>query len=125
MKGKETNWSKFANYFNTFEVGEIITRQQLIQNTRIVSIHTIDSFRRCLEKNNVIAKIEEFRGAYIICHELPKDITFNELMLRGYGKKPKIISADISYGRPIYETIPGVKPDPLYETTTRSIFDVL
>lgn len=125
MVKRITSWQKFKNYIRTFKVGEIITRQLLIQNTHIASIHTIDSFRRCLEKNNVIKKIEEFRGAYIICHELPKDITFNELMLRGYGRKPKIIGEDMSWGRPIYETIPGVKPDPLYETASRSIFDVL
>lgn len=127
MAKRITSWQKFKNYILTFKVGDIITRKMLLENTGVVSSNTVDSFRRCLEKNNVIAKVEEFYGAYIICHELPKDITLNELMLRGYGKKPKEVprlvwgthrAQDVIY---IHED--GVEPDPLYRTTTNSIFD--
>lgn len=120
MKKRETNWSRFVNYFNSFEVGELITRQQLIQNTRIVSIHTIDTFRRCLAVNNVIAKTDK-DGVYIKCHNLPERITLNEMMLRGYGKRPK----DLTWRRePMYIQDPGISPDPLFKSTQKSVVDL-
>ena len=129
MDRRFTNWQKFKNYIRTFKVGDIITRKMLCENTHIVSTNTIDSFRRCLEKNNIIAKLEEFRGAYIICHELPEDMTLNELMLRGYGKKPKevpkVIWDKYKMQDIIYVHEDGIEPDPLYPTTNKSIFDML
>ena len=132
MDRRLTNWSKFKNYIRTFKIGDIVTRKMLRENTHIVSSNTIDSFRRCLEKNNIIVKVEEFHGAYMICHELPEDMTLNELMLRGYGKKPKEVPKliwgthttnkiqDIIY---IHED--GIEPDPLYPSVSKSIFDML
>lgn len=132
MDRRFTNWSKFKNYIRTFKIGDIVTRKMLRENTHIVSSNTIDSFRRCLEKNNIIVKVEEFYGAYMICHELPEDMTLNELMLRGYGKKPKEVPKliwgthatnkiqDIIY---IHED--GIEPDPLYPSVSKSIFDML
>lgn len=132
MDRRFTNWQKFKNYIRTFKIGDIITRKMLLENTGIVSSNTVDSFRRCLEKNNVITKIEEFYGAYMICHELPKDITLNELMLRGYGKKPKEVPKLTWIGRGklmkhnvIYIHEDGVEPNPLYPTANKSIFDIL
>lgn len=129
MDRRFTNWQKFKNYIRTFKEGDIITRKMLCENTHIVSTNTIDSFRRCLEKNNIIAKIEEFRGAYIICHELPEDMTLNELMLRGYGRKPKEVPK-VARGinkmqNIIYVHEDGVELDPLYRTTIKSAFDLL
>ena len=129
MDRRFTNWQKFKNYIRTFKVGDIITRKMLRENTHIVSTNTIDSFRRCLEKNNIITKLEEFHGAYIICHELPEDMTLNELMLRGYGKKPKEVPKVIWDKYKIQDIIyvheDGVEPDPLYPTANKSIFDML
>lgn len=129
MDRRFTNWQKFKNYIRTFKVGDIITRKMLRENTHIVSTNTIDSFRRCLEKNNIIAKLEEFHGAYIICHELPEDMTLNELMLRGYGRKPKevpkVIWDKYKMQDIIYVHEDGVEPDPLYPTANKSIFDML
>ena len=129
MAKRITSWQKFKNYIRTFKVGDIITRKMLLENTGIVSSNTVDSFRRCLEKNNVIAKVEEFYGAYIICHELPRDITLNELMLRGYGKKPKEVPKLVwnthKVQNVIYVHEDGVEPNPFYPTTNKSIFDIL
>lgn len=129
MDRRFTNWQKFKNYIRTFNVGDIITRKMLCENTHIVSTNTIDSFRRCLEKNNIITKLEEFRGAYIICHELPEDMTLNELMLRGYGKKPKEVPKLVWGTNKIQDIIyvheDGVEPNPLYPTANKSIFDML
>ena len=132
MAKKVTSWQNFKNYIRTFKVGDIITRKMLLENTHIVSSHTVDSFRRVLEKNNIIAKVEEFYGAYIICHELPEDMTLNELMLRGYGKKPKKVPKLTWIGRGklmkqdvIYIHEDGVEPDPLYNSPARSIFDMI
>ena len=121
MKKRETNWSRFVNYFNSFEVGELITRQQLILYTRIVSIHTIDTFRCCLAVNNVIAKTDK-DGVYVKCHNLPESITFNEMMHRGYGKRPK----DLTWRRePMYIQDPGISPDPLFKSTQKSVVDLI
>ena len=129
MAKRITSWQKFKNYIRTFKVGDIITRKMLRENTHIVSTNTIDSFRRCLEKNNIIAKIEEFHGAYIICHELPEDMTLNELMLRGYGRKPmevpKVIWNKYKIQDVIYVHEDGVEPNPLYPSANKSIFDIL
>lgn len=129
MNRRFTNWQKFKNYIRTFKVGDIITRKMLRENTHIISTNTIDSFRRCLEKNNIITKIEEFHGAYIICHELPEDMTLNELMLRGYGKKPKEVPKVIWWKRKMQDIIyvheDRVEPDPLYPAANKSIFDML
>lgn len=129
MDRRFTNWQKFKNYIRTFKVGDIITRKMLCENTHIVSTNTIDSFRRCLEKNNIIAKVEEFHGVYIICHELPEDMTLNELMLRGYGRKPKEIPKLVWGTNKIQDIIyvheDGVEPNPLYPTANKSIFDTL
>lgn len=129
MDRRFTNWQKFKNYIRTFKIGDIITRKMLRENTHIVSTNTIDSFRRCLEKNNIIAKLEEFHGAYIICHELPEDMTLNELMLRGYGRKPKevpkVIWDKYKMQYIIYVHEDGIEPDPLYPTANKSIFDML
>ena len=129
MDRRFTNWQKFKNYIRTFKVGDIITRKMLCENTHIVSTNTIDSFRRCLEKNNIIAKLEEFRGAYIICHVLPEDMTLNKLMLRGYGRKPKEVPKVIWDKYKIQDIIyvheDGIEPDPLYPTVNKSIFDML
>lgn len=129
MDKRFTNWSKFKNYIRTFKIGDIVTRKMLRENTHIVSSNTIDSFRRCLEKNNIIAKVEGFYGAYMICHELPENITLNELMLRAYGKKPKEVP-ELIWGSHraldvIYVHQDGVEPDPLYSSTDKSIFDML
>lgn len=121
MRKRETNWGRFVNYFNSFRVGELITRQQLIQNTRIVSIHTIDTFRRCLAVNNVIAKTDK-DGVYVKCHNLPEKITLNEMMRRGYGKRVK----DQTWrGDPIYIQDPGISPDPLFTSTQKSVVDLI
>ena len=132
MAKRITSWQKFKNYIRTFKVGDIITRKMLLENTGIVSSNTVDSFRRCLEKNNVIVKVEEFPGTYIICHELPRDITLNELMLRGYGKKPKEVPKLVwgtyetnKMQNVIYVHEDGVEPNPLYPTVNKSIFDIL
>ena len=60
MDRRFTNWQKFKNYIRTFKVGDIITRKMLRENTHIVSTNTIDSFRHCLEKNNIITKLKNF-----------------------------------------------------------------
>lgn len=129
MAKRITSWQRFKNYIRTFKVGDIITRKMLLENTGAVSSNTVDSFRRCLEKNNVIVKVEEFPGTYILCHELPKDITLNELMLRGYGKKPKEVPELVwrthKLQNVIYIHEDGVEPDPLYKTANKSIFDIL
>lgn len=129
MDRRFTNWQKFKNYIRTFKVGDIITRKMLRENTHIVSTNTIDSFRRCLEKNNIIAKIEEFHGAYLICHELPEDMTLNELMLRGYGRKPKevpkLVQGEHRAQGVIYIHEDGIEPDPLYSSTNTSIFNLI
>lgn len=121
MKRRETNWSRFVNYFNSFEVGDLITRQQLIQNTHIVSMHTIDTFRRCLAVNNVIAKTDK-DGVYIKCHNLPDGITLNEMMYRGYGKKPK---PQLKRKVPIYVSKKGLEPKPLFASTQKSVVDLV
>ena len=129
MDRRFTNWSKFKNYIRTFKIGDIVTRKMLRENTHIVSSNTIDSFRRCLEKNNIIAKVEEFYGAYMICHELPENITLNELMLRAYGKKPKEVPKLIWDKHKVQDVIyvheDGIEPDPLYPSADKSIFDML
>lgn len=129
MDRRFTNWSKFKNYIRTFKIGDIVTRKMLRENTHIVSSNTIDSFRRCLEKNNIIAKVEGFYGAYMICHELPENMTLNELMLRAYGKKPKevpkLIWGEYKVQDIIYVHEDGIEPDPLYPSASKSIFDML
>ena len=129
MAKRITNWQKFKNYIRTFKVGDIVTRKMLHENTGIVSSNTIDSFRRCLEKNNMIAKVEAVYGAYVICHELPENITLNELMLRGYGKKPKEVPK-LVWGKYkvqdiIYVHEDRVEPNPLYPSPHRSICDLV
>ena len=59
-------------------------------------------------------------------------MTLNELMLRGYGKKPKevpkltwICHGKLMKQHVIYVHEDGVEPDPLYPTVNKSIFDML
>lgn len=120
------SWHKFRTYIRGFRVGEFITRKHMRESLDIKSIHTLDSFRRVLQVNNVISSTD-IPGVYIKCHELPEDITLNEMMLRGYGKAPKEIPRLRWYGvyptDIIYEKIPGVSKNPLYSSTNHSIFD--
>ena len=96
-KKKMPSWHKFRTYIRGFRVGEFITRKHMRESLDIKSIHTLDSFRRVLQVNNVISSTD-IPGVYIKCHELPEDITLNEMMLRGYGKAPKEIPRLRWYG---------------------------
>ena len=137
MGKKFTSWSKFRTYIRTFNVGDLITRKSLIQDTDIKSNNTVDNFRRVLEKNNVITKMPQ-PGVYMLIHELPEDMTLNEMMLRAYGKKPQEIPhieineemLRVSDGRNwgpyiTYVHQPGVEPNPLYPSSNMSICDFL
>jgi hypothetical protein len=114
---QHTYWMQFKNYFGGFGVGDLITRKHMKANLPFPSTSTMDSFRRVLEKNNVLASTDT-PGVYIKCHELPDDISFNEMMRRAYGVK--------STGRKhlIYKQVDGLDPDPLYKSPKFSIFEM-
>ena len=126
MGKRFTSWAKFRAYVSSYNAGDLITRKNIIEELDGVPHSTIDMFRRVCEKNNILVKMEQ-PGVYMLTHMLPDKMTLNELMLRAYGKKPKIIGEDLSWGRgrPIYKTVPGVEPDPLYPSPHRSICDLI
>ena len=65
----------------------------------------------------------------MIINELPENITLNEMILRGYGKYPKEVPRLRWWGaKPtdiIYEKIPRVDKDPLYKTSSISVFNLI
>lgn len=127
-KKKVSAWSKFRTYIRRFNIGDFITRKNMRAEIDIKSIHTLDNFRRVLQVNNVIRATDN-PGIYMIINELPENITLNEMMLRGYGKYPKEVPRLRWWGaKPtdiIYEKIPGVDKDPLYKTSSISVFDLI
>lgn len=128
MRKRFTSWAKFREYICGYGIGDLITRQNIIEELDGVPHSTIDMFRRVCEKNNILVKIEQ-PGVYMLTHELPNKMTLNELMLRAYGKKPKEVPKLVWGTNKIQDIIyvheDGVEPNPLYSSTNSSIFDLI
>ena len=66
---KESTWKLLVNYINKKEVGDIITRKELLENIQFGSHWTIDSYRLIFE--HVGCLTSEKRGIYKITMKVP------------------------------------------------------
>ena len=89
MSKDNNRWKNIKQYINSIEKGNLFTRKELIEkiyneSDKVRCYTRIDVLRRQLELNGFINKTNK-SGVFIKLHDIPIDLTTNELYLRAYN----------------------------------------
>jgi hypothetical protein len=112
------NFDKLKRFINSKKRGDLISRKDIRES--VSKSTTIDTYKRVLVLNGILADTG-CGGIYLVQHNIPDEMSFNELRLRAYGRKnePTVHLIDgvftVTYDREI-------KPNPLF-SHTHSFFD--
>ena len=113
-----SNFDKLKSFINSKKCGDLISRKDIRES--VSKSTTIDTYKRVLVLNGILVDTG-CAGIYLVQHNIPNEMTFNELRLRAYGRKNdptvRIVDGrfDVTYDREI-------KPNPLF-SHTHSFFD--
>ena len=80
-------WKIFLEYISNMKMGEIVTRQQLIELKTFESINTVDSYKYLFLKAKVLETIKP--GVYKKVRELNQKWTISEFTEIALGKSFK------------------------------------
>lgn len=124
-------WNLFVEYINSLQYGELFTHGHLFEvywdKYQQKLTHTIDTYRRVLEVNSIVGK-SDTPGIYIKLRDIPDGMSYNELRLRGYGRKEMYKSqhgGSLLHKTGHYVLIPEIKPNPLYKNETPTLLDLV
>ncbi len=65
-------WDEMKNYINSHNIGDIITRQRLLENVKISKDSTIDTYRNYLKNLDILVTIK--RGTYKLKRKIPEEL---------------------------------------------------
>lgn len=131
-------WGDVIRFINNLKPGDLFNKRMLMFH--IYEDHgdhhntTVATYLRVLHLNNVISiepDASSWEHIWIKHHDIPEGISYHDMQLRAFGVKervePYVIDVDEN-GRIInitYKTIPTIAPNPLYQTASHSIFDII
>lgn len=113
------NFDKLKRFINSKKCGDLISRKDIRES--VSKSTTIDTYKRVLVLNGILADTG-CGGIYLVQHNIPDEMSFNELRLRAYGRKntPTLHlfgnELKVTYDREI-------KPNPLF-SNSHSFFDI-
>ncbi|MHA1816602.1 MAG: hypothetical protein ACTSX1_11385 [Candidatus Heimdallarchaeaceae archaeon] len=86
-----SQWSRFRDYINSTEIGNDITRQEILLHvykkrsawTCYSRMTTVDNYRKALSRLEILTPVK--RGVYNVAHHVREDISFQKIKDRAYG----------------------------------------